>query len=147
HALRIAGLHPVRGAQRVGRVLPAAEEAHLDVRATHGERLFALHGVEDGCARVLFGPHPRQPTGPFGAHIEEPACDGPGHARLYGPVRERVPAEEVVLAVRYSGVVRVGRGPEAHLVRVEALRVLHRETILQCLTRVAADDVGDATRP
>src|SRR5262249_28376284 len=145
-ALGVAGLDPVLGGELIGRVLPAAEEPHLDVRATHGERLFPLHGLEDGRARVLFGPYPCQATSPFGAHIEEPACDGPRHARFYGSVRERVSAEEVVLAVRYSGVVRVGRGSETHLVWIEALRVLHRQAILQCLTRVAADDVGDATR-
>src|SRR5262249_56157455 len=112
--------------------------AGLEVGATHGERLFALHGVEDGGARVLFGPHPRQPTGPFGAHIEEPAGDGPRHARLYRSVRERVSAEEVVLAVRYGGVVRVGRGPRTPPFGGGAPPVPPPRTIPPRPTRVAA---------
>ena len=55
-------------------------------------------------------------------------------------------AEEVVLPVGNDGVVRIRRGTETELVRVEALGVLQRESILQRLTREAADDVRNAAR-
>ena len=75
-----------------------------------------------------------------------PADQRAGHARLDRAVSERMAAEEVVLAIGDGGVVRVRRGAEAELVRIEALGVLHREAVLQRLPGVAADDVRNAAR-
>ena len=60
------------------------------------------------------------------------------------PSASAVRAEEVVLAIRHAGVVRVGRGAETELVWVEALGVLECEAVLQGLAGIAADDMGDA---
>src|SRR5574337_1486251 len=51
---------------------------------------------------------------------------------------------EIAVAVGAAGVVRVGCGPEAELVRVVAIHVLHGDAVLKRLTTVAASDVIDA---
>src|SRR5262245_14831469 len=55
-----------------------------------------------------------------------------------------MPAKKVFGAVRNPRVVRVGGGTKPELVRVVALRVLHRDSVLERLPRVAADDVRNA---
>ena len=144
NALRVARLDPILVGHHGRGVLPPAEEAHLDVRAGHREGLLALHALEQGGSGVLLGPHAGQSAGALGARVEKPADQSAGHARLDRPVRERMAAEEVVLAVRDGGVVRVRRGPETELVRVEALAVLQGEAVLERLAGVAADDVRHA---
>ena len=53
----------------------------------------------------------------------------------------RVAAEEVVLTVRNTGVVRVGSADHAELVRIKSLDVLHGDAIFQRLPRVTSHDV------
>ena len=110
------------------------------------EGLLALHRLEDRGARVLLGPHAGQPGRAYRCARSMPAMSFPDMRDLERPVGQAMAAEEVVLAVGNAGVVRVGRGAEAELVRVEALGVLHREAVLQRLAGVAADDVRNAAR-
>ena len=137
-------LHPVAGVQDVLVVAPAPEEANLDVRAADAERLLAVHRVEDRGPRVLLRPHAGQPAGVLEAHVHRAADEHAGETPLERAVRIGVKAEEVVLAVRAAGVVRVGAAGHAELVRVVAADVLHGDAVLVRLARVAARDVVDA---
>src|SRR5438132_215879 len=114
------------------------------MRPADAEGLLALQGIEDRRARVLLGPHTGEAARAFGARVEEAADEVATHARLDGAVGERMTPEEVVLAVRHRGVVRIGCGPEAELVGIEALAILHREAVLERLPRIASHDVRDA---
>ena len=97
-------------------------------------------------ARVFSSAHtPVRPAVPNAAWVHA-GVDRAGHAQLDRPVGRAMRAEEVVLTVGNDGVVRVRRGTEAELVRIEALGVLQREAILQRLPGVAADDVRNAAR-
>src|SRR6266704_3338609 len=52
-------------------------------------------------------------------------------------------AEEVVLAIRNSRVVRVRGGPKTELVWIKAFGFLHSQTVLERLPRITTDDVWD----
>src|SRR5262245_10173343 len=115
---RFPELPPLFGSLTFG-IVPAAEKAHFDVRSADREGLLALHRVEDRLARVLLRPH----AGQAGGSLEPWVGTGEQlarHALFYGAVECGVASEEVVLAIRHAGVVRVGGCPEAELVRVEA---------------------------
>ena len=62
-ALGVAGLEPVLLLHCVVAVLPAAEEAHLQVRTAGPEGLLLPHAVEERRARVLGGPDAGQARG------------------------------------------------------------------------------------
>ena len=65
------------------------------------------------------------------------------HPCFDGAVFVRVPAVEVLLTIRAGAVVRIGAASHAKLVRVIAAGVLHRDTVLQGLARVAANNLVD----
>src|SRR5713226_2184693 len=69
NSARVGLLHPVAGVHDVLVETPTAEEAHFDVRAADAKGLLAIHRVPEGGARVLLGPHTRQPAGVFQPHI------------------------------------------------------------------------------
>ena len=144
HAVGIGLMHPVPGVQDVLVVAPAAEEAHLDVRAADAEGLLAIHRVPDGGASVFLGPHAGQSAGVLQAHIQMVPSHDPSHAPFDGSIDLRVATEEIVLAVRTAGVVRVGATGHAELVRVVAARVLHGDAVFQRLAGDSCRDVIDA---
>ena len=53
-------------------------------------------------------------------------------------------SEEVVLAVRYARIVRVGSTNHPELIRVVALGVLHGDAVFQRLPRITSYDVVGA---
>src|ERR1019366_9257163 len=137
-------MYPVAGVQDVFVVLPSAEEAHLDVRAADAESFLAVHRVPQRDAGVFLGPDTGEAAGVFQAHVEGTKCQNSGQAPVNGPVDFCVAAEEVVLAVRTAGIVRIGAAGHAELVRVVATYVLHSDAVFVGLAGEAALNVIDA---
>src|SRR6516225_3419644 len=140
----IGGFHPVRALQNVRGVSPAAEEAHLNMRAANAEGFLAIHGVPEGSSSVLLGPYTGQPAGVFQAYIDGVAQHHSEHPPLEGSVKLDVPPIEIVLTVGTTGVVRVGTSSHAELVGVVAADVLHGDAVFQGLPRETAGDVINA---
>ena len=106
----------------------------------------ARHAVEDAKRACSPRPTRRSVRRCFRVRASNmPPTRCAGHARLDRPVGESVAAEKVVLAVGHGGVMRVGRGAEAELVRVEALGVLQCEAVFQRLPGIAANDMRNAS--
>ena len=96
-------------------------------------------------ARVFSSAHtPVSPPGFSSRTSIVPPISTPAKRRSTVPSASACSAEEVVLAVRAGGVVRVGAAGHAELVRVVAARVLHSDAVLQRLAHVAARDAVDA---
>ena len=125
-------------------VPPTTEETHLDVRAADAEGFLAVHRVPKGGARILLGPHSRQPAGVLQAHVHGAADEHAGKAALNRAVCIGVKAEEIVLAIGAAGVVQVRSTGHAEFVRVVTAHILHGDAVLQCLPPEAARDVVDA---
>src|SRR6202011_4462817 len=133
----IAGLDPVLLLQHVWAKIPAAEQPHLDARATGAEGLLALHGGEDRLARILFRPDAAEARHAEQIHRRSGRLLS-AQASLRCGVEEPVAAEITRLRVGGGGVVRVARAHDAELVRVVAAGVLHPEAILVGLPNIAA---------
>src|SRR5206468_7699286 len=143
HALRVAGLDPVRLRQGVGGVFPSAEQANLDVRTADGKGFRSRNRIEDGSPSVFISPDTGQTTSALGARVEHATDEIAGHALLNRPIKKRMTAEVVILTVRHGSIMRVRPGAKTELVRVESLAVLQGEAVLKRLPRVAANNVGN----
>ena len=137
-------MHPVAGVQDVFVVVPTAEEAHFDVGAAYAEGFLAVHGIPQRGTRVLFGPYAGESAGVLEANVESAKRQHARHAPINRAVDLRVATEEIVVAVRAAGIVRVGAAGHAELIWVVTAHVLHGEAVFQRLAAIAALNLVNA---
>jgi hypothetical protein len=130
-AALVARLDEVGPAAEVPRQVPAGEEADDGAGAAGGVGLAPPHGLEDGIARVLFGPRHGQGPGVEG-HLREKAF-GTGAGRA-------VKAHEVhLVGAARSGVVGVGAADEAELERIGPEFGLLADAVLEHVAQIIVE--------
>src|SRR5580700_579936 len=140
HAVGISRLHPVLLLEHVTAVFPAGEQPHLDADAARREGFLPLHGGEDRFTRVLFRPHAAETGRTERIHTQADFFLA-AEANLRRSVQETMPAEVVRLRIADGGVMGVARADDSEPVRVATPGVLHRETVLEGFSDVAAAEL------
>ena len=143
HALVIGPLQQVGIGEHCGFIIHAGKEAHLHARAGRTEGFLAIHGIENGLARVGFRPYAGQSTGtelgrrylspclrvvsafPCLAAIGRNRPAGFGAGAILGSL---APME--FLNQRRRCNMRVAGADETELVRIESFRLLQGEAAL-----------------
>ena len=145
HAARVGLLHPVVGVHDI-LLKPHPPKKRTLMRGPLTPKVSLRYIASQREARVFSSAHtPVSPPGFSRRTSMVPASKSPARRRRPSR-RHSVSAEEIVLAVRTAGVVRVRAASHAKLVRVVAASILHGDAVFQGLTPETAVNAIDCGR-